>query len=472
MPSNEDLQFGRLALSRNLVTREELSAALQEQDRRRQSGAEAPTLGGVLVDMGLITQAQVDQILAEQSGAASSGGMAGPAGGGKMLGGYELLSKIGSGGMGTVYRARQVTLNRIVALKVLPQKLAKDKDFIARFYREARSVARLNHPNIVGGFDVGEADGYHYLAMEFVDGSSATAMLAEKPSGLPVRQVLDIAIQTAKALEHAHGHGVIHRDIKPENILISKSGEIKLCDLGLARSTAKDDLSITQTGIAVGTPHYISPEQARGEQELDPRTDIYSLGAALFHLLAGRPVFTGDNAMQIMLKHLHDRPPALSEANKSVPAEVSAVIAKCLAKRPEDRYPSARALIEDLEEVAAGRRPAHAPMTGPGAGSGGPSATRRHPTGKVSTAMMRAVAERRRRPMRMAVAAVAAAVLGMGLVFVLTGGWKGSGPEGDGTDKTHTENGPAQPDPIPVVPIAPRDKAKDLFETEIGRANV
>ena len=183
--------------------------------------------------------------------------------------------------------------------------MAGDSEFLARFYRDARAVAKLNHPNIVGGFDVGEAGGYHYLAMEFVDGASAAAMLAQNPQGIPVDRVLDIAIQVGRALAHAHGHQVIHRDVKPENILISKAGAVKLCDLGLARSIAREDLSITQSGMAVGTPHYIAPEQARGEQNLDERADIYSLGATIFHLVTGRPVFTGDNSVQIMLKHIN-----------------------------------------------------------------------------------------------------------------------------------------------------------------------
>ena len=460
MPSSEDLLFGRLAMSRNLVTREELAAALQEQERRRLAEGVAPKLGEVLVAMGLITEVQIGQLLGEQSGAA----------GGKMLGGYELLSRVGSGGMGTVYRARQVSLNRIVALKVLPQRLAKDGDFLARFYREARAVARLNHPNIVGGFDVGQADGYHYLAMEFVEGTSAAALLAESATGLPYRQVLDIARQTARALAHAHENGLIHRDIKPENILISPSGAVKLCDLGLARFTAKEDLSITQMGIAVGTPHYISPEQARGEQDPDPRTDVYSLGASLFHLATGRPVFTGDNAMQIMLKHLHEPPPAVSEVAPAVPAEFSAVIAKCLAKRREERYPTMQALLQDLELVAAGRRPAHAELVAPGAAHPGRPAAPTHRTqaGRTDTRVMQAVVERRRRPTRIIAAVGGICALVLGLTILVAGTQSGpGGGSGDGPPPVAARPAGAGPEHGPGPergPEAAPDKAREFFE--------
>ncbi|HOX06014.1 MAG TPA: protein kinase [Planctomycetota bacterium] len=458
MPTNEDLQFGRLAMAQNLVTREELAAALQEQERRRLAEGQAPRLCDALVAMGLLTERQVAQLLSGQSVAGGAG---------KTLGGYELLSKLGSGGMGTVYKARQTALNRIVALKVLPQRLAKDQDFLARFYREARAVARLNHPNIVGGIDVGEADGYHYLAMEYVDGRSSAAMLADSPAGLPYPRVLDIAIQTAEALEHAHQSGVIHRDIKPENILVSNTDAVKLCDLGLARSAAKDDLSITQAGIAVGTPHYISPEQARGEQKLDLRTDIYSLGASLFHLLSGRTLFSGDNAMQIMLKHLHDPTPLLTEAVPDVPPDFAAVVAKCLAKRPEDRYASAAQLLEDLRLVAAGSRPAHAPPLSAGR-SPAPAAgaVRRPATTRVNTAMMRAVAERRRQPARiLAVALAVAAALGVGVWLLFFAGKKDSGPDGG-----HTNGQAARPDPGPEhtqVQDPAANRAKEDFDRAV-----
>jgi len=404
MASKEDVRFGRLAIAHHFVTREELARALREQERRRLQEGLAPPLGDLLVSLGMATQSQVDQILAEQSGDS----------GAKMLGGYELLERIATGGMGAVYKARQKSLNRIVALKVLPQRLARDMDFIARFYREARAVARFNHPNIVSGYEVGEADGYHYLAMEFVDGPSSAAQLAASPSGIAVEEVLDVALQIAEALQHAHDHGIIHRDIKPENILIAADGTAKLCDLGLARSSnPEDDVSLTQAGMAVGTPYYISPEQARGRQDIDPRADIYSFGATIFHLVTGRPLFTGDNPLQIMTRHLEDPPPLAAEASPAVSPELSAVIDKMVAKQPDDRYQSVNQVAEDLRMIAAGQAPVHAvtrraPETPPATRR----TRRRQPTGRFNTRLLRTASASRRRSREIA-AAIAVLVLAL-----------------------------------------------------------
>ncbi len=449
MPSSEDIQFGRLALAHNLVTREELAVALKYQEQRRLAEGVAPRLGEVLVTMELITQKQIEQLVAEQSGSQ----------GGKKLGGYELLERVGSGGMGAVYKARQISLNRIVALKVLPQRLARDKDFIVRFYREARAVARFSHPNIVSGFDVGEADGYHYLAMEFVEGSSAADLLAASPAGVPVGKVLDIAVQIGGALQHAHENDIIHRDIKPENILISSDGVAKLCDLGLARSTGKEeDVSLTQVGMAVGTPHYIAPEQARGRQDVDVRADIYSLGATLFHLVTGRPVFTGDNAVHIMTKHLDEPPPLASDVAPSVPVEFSAVINHMLAKRREDRYESMELVIEDLELVADGGSPVNAPAPGPPSVERHPTGTRlpqRPPTRKINTRVLRAVAGRRKRSQN-----VVAGLAGLALVVVVVGFVIWTLTAGRGSKGPDSGTGPEDPDgPGISAPVQPGKRA-------------
>jgi eukaryotic-like serine/threonine-protein kinase len=412
MPSTDDIQFGRLALGHNFVTHEELTKALQEQERQRLEEGVAPRLGEVLVSMGLMTSQQIEQLVDEQAGRH----------GGKVLGGYELLERIGSGGMGAVYKARQTSLNRIVALKVLPQRLARDKDFIARFYREARAVAKFSHPNIVSGFEVGEAEGYHFLAMEFVDGQSAAEQLAKTPAGVPVGKVLKMALQIGEALQHAHENNIIHRDVKPENILISSDGTAKLCDLGLARSAGNEDAALTQAGMAVGTPHYISPEQARGRGDLDPRADIYSFGATLFHLVTGRPVFTGDNPLQIMTKHLEDPPPLAAEVSPAVSAELSAVIDKMLAKRRDDRYPVMADVIEDLQLVSEGHSPVHAQIDRRSQRRAGPQASpprRRSPTRKINTSVMRAAVARKRHPQQLAALMLVGALLlfGGGFLF-------------------------------------------------------
>ncbi|MHC4916881.1 MAG: protein kinase domain-containing protein, partial [Planctomycetota bacterium] len=455
MPSSEDIQFGRIALAHNYVTREELAEALQHQETRKHTEGVAPRLGEVLVEMGLITTAQINQIVAEQSGRH----------GGKKLGGYELLERIGSGGMGAVYRARQISLNRIVALKVLPQRLARDTDFIARFYREARAVAKFSHPNIVSGFDVGEADGYHYLAMEYVDGKSAADMLVEHPAGIPLEQVLDIARQIGRALVHAHEHAIIHRDIKPENILVDKSGTAKLCDLGLARSEGNEDASLTQAGVAVGTPHYISPEQARGRRDLDARADIYSYGATLFHLATGRPLFTGDNALQIMTQHLEAQPPLASDVSPSLPQEFSAFINKTLAKRREDRYESMSQTLEDFELVAAGQAPARAPAVHHGSSDVSAAPARRPhrpPTREVHSRVMRAIAARRKHPRHLLIAA------GLGLLIAagaLASVWAlgGNRRRGGGDDS------PSETPHAPAVPLPPPDAGPTVREKQVKR---
>jgi serine/threonine-protein kinase len=413
MSSSEDLRFGRLALSHNFVTPGELTAALREQAERLGRSSAALRIGELLVSRGLLTRRQVKQILAEQSSAGRTR---------RMLGGYELLGRLGSGGMGTVHKARQVALDRVVALKVLPHSLASDHEFIARFYREARAVARLNHPNIVGGYEVGQDKDYHFLAMEFVDGPSAASLLASSPAGLPEPQLLAIAVQTGRALSHAHQAGIIHRDIKPENILLTADGTAKLCDLGLARSAVADrESSLTQAGVAVGTPYYISPEQARGSQDVDARADIYSFGATLFHLATGRTPFQGDNSMQVMTQHIEVRPPRASDVAPRVSAELSAVIDRMLAKDRSDRYQSAAAVVGDLERVARGERPVHASPCGRQAAPvrRGPQAPTHGKT--VNARAVRGSADGRRRARRAAFGAllVAALVCAAGLWHLL-----------------------------------------------------
>ncbi len=274
----------------------------------------------------------------------------------KSLGGFELLSLLGRGGMGAVYKARQTSLDRVVALKVLPPSLARNRDFIQRFLREARAAGKLNHANIVTGIDVGEADGFFYFAMEFVEGESLGARL-KREGPLPPAEAISIVRQVAEGLRHAHEHGLIHRDVKPDNVLIDKGGTAKLCDLGLARSAAAEDSSLTQTGTALGTPNYISPEQARGEGDIDAHTDIYSLGATLYHLVAGRPPFSGNTAAVVMTHHINDPAPPLTEAAPEAGPGLAAVVAKCMEKSRADRYESMEALAADLDRVARGQAP-------------------------------------------------------------------------------------------------------------------
>ncbi|MBI3832080.1 MAG: serine/threonine protein kinase [Planctomycetes bacterium] len=275
----------------------------------------------------------------------------------RRIGDFELLTKLGQGAMGAVYLARQIQLDRNVALKLLPPDLAQDQEFLERFRREARAAAKLNNPHIVMAYDVGVAGGYHYIAMEYVDGKDLEqGMQALAKGRFPEFEVLIIAKQMALALEAASAAGITHRDIKPANILKHSDGTYKLTDLGLAARKV-DDNKVTQTGSAVGTPFYISPEQARGEQDVDVRSDIYSLGSTLYHLVTGKLPFPGDNSVVVMTRHLTEQVVPPDEIEPSVSKGLSRLIVKMMAKNPKDRHQDAHELLEDIEMVERGEVP-------------------------------------------------------------------------------------------------------------------
>jgi len=257
--------------------------------------------------------------------------------------GFELLGRLGTGGMATVYKARQVSLNRIVALKILPPELARDEKYLARFRREALLAARLSHPNIVHVYDVGHADGQQYIVMEFVNGQSLAKVLGDGPLDEP--RALEIARDVAAALGHAHAQGIVHRDIKPSNILIGADGDVKLADLGIARVMEVQSDSLTQTGVILGTPEYMAPEQFESPRNADARSDIYSLGATLFHMLTGEPPFLGETPYAIMDKHLRADVPDPRQLNPRLSEAVSALLRKMMAKVPEERFQSADEVV-------------------------------------------------------------------------------------------------------------------------------
>jgi tRNA A-37 threonylcarbamoyl transferase component Bud32 len=268
---------------------------------------------------------------------------------------YEILDRVGAGAMGTVFKARHKRLNRIVALKVLKPSLARDTRYVDRLRREARIVASLNHPNIVTGYDLGEEGGYHFFVMEFVEGKSLRALLVEW--GMFAEEyVRRVARQVAQALDHAYKRGVIHRDIKPGNVLIDEHGNIKLTDMGLAKGPA--DLTLTRDGATVGTPQYISPEQARNPQDVDVRSDLYSLGATLYHMATGVPPFRGDTMAELITKVLHATPTPPDELNPALSAGLSLVLRKLLAKDLRVRYQTPGELLEDLDRIERAQPPA------------------------------------------------------------------------------------------------------------------
>ena len=265
------------------------------------------------------------------------------------LGDYRLIKKLGSGGMGTVFQAIQLSLQREVAVKVLAKPLAANPAIVERFYREARLMARLDHPHIVRGYGVGEERGFHYCAMEYIDGASLQDWL-KKLKKFSVSDALHVALACARALAYAHGHHLIHRDIKPDNILITRAGVVKVADLGLAK-TVDDDLELTKSGIGAGTPYYMSPEQARNAKHVDHRSDLYALGGMLYALLTGQPPFRGASALEVVQAKEEGKFPPARRFNVEVPERLDLIIDKCLAKNPDHRYQSAEELIKDLEAL-------------------------------------------------------------------------------------------------------------------------
>jgi serine/threonine-protein kinase len=283
------------------------------------------------------------------------------AGRAQRLGAYEVLAEVGQGGMGAVFKARQLSIGRLVALKVLPQRLAQNAEFRERFLCEARAAARLNHPNIVHVYDTGSAGGYSFIAMEFVEGRSAAQLLAER-GPLPERGALRIARDVAAALDHAHRRGgIIHRDVKPENILVDADGVPKLADLGVAREATRIDGGLTRTGVAIGTPHYMAPEQIRGERELDGRADVYSLGVTLFHLLTGSRPYRGGSGAEVLSKHLTEPMPDPRSIRPDISSAAATIVLKATAKERDDRYPSALAMLDDIGRALAGEAPLASP---------------------------------------------------------------------------------------------------------------
>jgi serine/threonine-protein kinase len=334
------LLFGEIALKKKLVTKEQVEECLEIQRKLKEMGI-TKTLGAVMHDKKYLSMVEIKEILREMTGTKDW----------NAIEGYEILGKLGKGGMGSVYKARHQKLDRLVALKVLPPELAGDQEYLDRFLREARAAAKLNHPNIVQALDVGESYGYQYFAMEYVEGKTVKEMI-EQEGSIEEARALDIVSQIAEALVHAWKNGMVHRDIKPSNIIVTPEGRAKLCDLGLAKHVS-DDSAITQTGVIMGTPFYLSPEQARCE-ELDCRSDIYSLGVTLFHMLTGQVPFTGNSAATILYKHIFLEPPKPKSLNPKISSATSQLCVRMLAKKPEERPENPQVLLEELKAAARG----------------------------------------------------------------------------------------------------------------------
>ncbi|MHB0947093.1 MAG: serine/threonine protein kinase [Sedimentisphaerales bacterium] len=346
--TNYDSMFGKVALDQGFCTEQELAHC---KKLLKDHPAENPTtLEQLLLSNRFITPNQARRLkeISKESKDAT-----------ERIPGYKFMGKLGAGAMAIVYKARQLSLDRIVAIKILPHRFSENPDYVQRFYKEGKAAAKLNHNNIVAAYDVGEAGGYHYFVMEYVEGKTLYDDLA-KGKIFSEDEAINITKQVAGALAHAHARNLIHRDVKPKNIMITPSGIVKLADLGLARDASDVQLAKSEAGKAFGTPYYIAPEQIRGEMDLDARSDIYSLGATLYHMVTGRVPFEATTPPEVMKKHLKEPLIPPDHINTNLSAGISEVIEVMMAKKKEDRYTSAEELMMDLDSVSRGEPPLRA----------------------------------------------------------------------------------------------------------------
>jgi serine/threonine-protein kinase len=333
--SNDDLV--RWVRRERLATKEELQHCL-DLFAKQQAGPNPQTLLGILIAEAAITPNQARRVVRESSGSNNQ------------IPGYQLLERVGQGSMGVVYKAKQLSMNRVVAIKVLAPRFAQNREFIERFQREARLAAQLACGNVVQAIDVGEVDGIHFFIMEFVDGVTVQYEL-ERPRVFEERDALEIGVQVAQALDHASKRGLVHRDVKPANILLAKDGTAKLADLGLARMTSDVDMIRSEAGRSVGTAYYISPEQVRGVDDVDVRSDIYSLGATLFHMTTGRPAFPGTTIAEQLRSHLKDPLIEPHYVRSDLSKGFGELIGYMMGKERSHRYQRPMDLVSDMKSV-------------------------------------------------------------------------------------------------------------------------
>jgi len=334
-----------MALDQRLCTDEEVRQC--KEDLQKMAADNPTTLDQLLVNRQYITPSQLERLKANINESRNTAGQ---------IPGYKVMGKLGSGAMAVVYKAKQLSLDRTVAVKVLPKKFVQKSDYVERFYKEGRLAAKMNHNNIVQAIDVGEVGGLYYFVMEYVEGKTLYDDLA-KGKVFDEREAIDVIIQVAKALAHAHAQGLIHRDVKPKNIMINKDGVVKLADMGLARETSDIKAAKHEQGKAFGTPYYIAPEQIRGEVDIDGRADIYSLGGTLFHMVAGRVPYEASTPSEVMKKHLKEPLVPPDHINTALTTGISEVIEVMMAKDRKERYSTMQEVITDLEAVREGRPP-------------------------------------------------------------------------------------------------------------------
>jgi eukaryotic-like serine/threonine-protein kinase len=364
---------------------------------------------------------------------------------GQLIGGrYEIEKLVGTGGMSSVYRARDTVLERRVALKVLHEQFADDSEYVERFRREARAIAALNHPNIVTVIDRGEFEGRQFIVFEHIPGENLKE-LVEREGPLSVEQALALTHQIARGLSFAHEHGVVHRDVKPQNVLLDEAGAAKVTDFGIARSL-DPEAALTETGTLLGTSDYIAPEQASG-QRVDERSDQYSLGALLYELLTGEVPYPAETFMAAALRHVNDPVPSVREHRREVPPRVDAIVARAMAKRPQDRFASTAAMMAAIESALADEEVAGASPHGTAGAL--PPGEAPAPASVAQRARPRPPRRRKRAaPLLLALLVLGAGAVVLGLVIASSNGDGGPGavgkvrltavsdydPEGDGAE--------------------------------------
>ena len=346
--TNVDSLLAKLVVEKHLCTEGEVQECTDVMQNLARQGKPA-SLAEALVGQGYVTNNQIERIKTTIEEARPS----------HRIPGYQILEKLGAGAMATVFKAKQLSLDRDVAIKVLPKRLSENPEYVERFYKEGRAAARLNHNNIVQAIDVGSARGYHYFVMEYVEGKTVYDDLS-KGQAYGEAESLDMVTQIAEALAHAHERGLIHRDVKPKNIMITTGGVAKLADMGLAREASDEGAAQMEAGRAYGTPYYISPEQIRGEVDIDFRADIYSLGATFYHMVTGRVPFDAPTPSAVMHKHLKEVLVPPDHINPALSVGVAEVIEVMMAKKREDRYSSAAELLKDLQAIRSGEPPLQA----------------------------------------------------------------------------------------------------------------
>jgi serine/threonine-protein kinase len=341
--------FAQLAIENGLLTEAQVEQCRQFVEAEAAAGRPRRPLEEVVVDKGFLTADAARALNTALERLARDEVKTSP----QRIGGYEIISTIGEGGLGVVYKARQISMGRLVALKVLHKKWIKDEEFKKRFLLEARLAGRLSHQNLIQVYDVGRQADLLYFSMEYIDGETVED-ITNREGPMDLDRAMNIALQVLRAIAYMKRFDIVHRDIKPGNIMLTKSGIAKLGDFGFVKS--KFDALLAPDGEVLGTPDYISPEQAMGTEDIDWRSDIYSLGCTLYHMLVGNPPFEGTGSA-VMRKHIRAELPSPREFNPEIPDGVCTVLERMMAKNPADRYQTIEELFEDLEYVKMGQDP-------------------------------------------------------------------------------------------------------------------